>query len=73
MGELDLSLTERNLLSCYILATTNHRKDAAEAWDKLAQETNADGTPKYEHAKSNADYYRNLSVRLEAIRLKLDS
>lgn len=64
---------QANLLACYILMTTNYRAGEAEAWDKLAEETNEDGTPVFKHAKSNAYFWREMSADLEEIRLLIDN
>ena len=60
-------------LTCYILMTTQHRKGEREAWEKLAKETNDDGTPLFKNAASNAEFYRELEVELEAIRKAIDN
>lgn len=59
-------------LTCYLLMTTQHRKGEREAWEKLATETNADGSPKFKNAASNAQYYAELEQALEEIRLEID-
>lgn len=59
-------------LTCYLLMTTQHRKGEREAWEALAKETNADGTPKFKHASSNASYYAELEKKLEVIKKAID-
>lgn len=60
-------------LTCYILMTTQHRKGEREAWEKLAKETNDDGTPLFKNAASNAEYYRTLEIELGEIRRAIDA
>ena len=62
-----------NLLSCYIIMTTNHRKGEANAWRELSQELKEDGTPRFTHAASNAQYYEELEDRLTEIRHIIDN
>ena len=54
-------------LSFYILATTNYRKGEKEAWEKLALEKNEDGTPLFENAAPNVEYYEKLEKSLTEI------
>jgi hypothetical protein len=56
-----------NMLQCYILMTTNHRKGEIEAWEKLAQETDENGTPKFKNAASNAQFWRDMEIQLQQI------
>lgn len=56
-----------NMLQCYILMTTNHRKDEVEAWEKLAQETDKNGAPKFKNAASNAQFWRDMEIQLQQI------
>lgn len=56
-----------NMLQCYILMTTNHRKDEVEAWEKLAQETDENGAPKFKNAASNAQFWRDMEIQLQQI------
>ena len=61
-----------SLLTCYILMTTQHRKKEREAWERLAKETEEDGTPTFKNAASNAEFYEELETKLEEIRLTID-
>lgn len=65
---ITLTHEQANLLECYILMTTNYRKDEAEAWAELAKEKNEDGTPRFKNADSNSKYWHDLSNNLEEIR-----
>lgn len=56
-----------NMLQCYILMTTNHRKGEIEAWEKLAQETDENGTTKFKNAASNAQFWRDMEIQLQQI------
>ena len=69
---IELTEDQCNLLVCYLIMTTNHRKGEREAWEKLAKETNEDGTPTFKHAQSNAQYWEELDYRLEEIRYIID-
>lgn len=47
--------------------TTKTREGEAEAWEKLAEEKNEDGSPKYIHAADNARFWRELDADLRKI------
>lgn len=64
---------QASLLTSYILMTTQYRRREAEAWAKLAEEREPDGTPSFKNAKSNADFYRELDGKLEEIRHIIDA
>lgn len=59
-------------LTCYLLMTTNYRKDEREAWERLATETKPDGTPKFPNAPGNARYWAELEQELDAIQKAID-
>lgn len=63
---------EWSKLTSYIIMSANFRKREAEAWEELSTEKKDDGTPVYEHAASNAEYWRELDAKLEEIRRKID-
>lgn len=67
-----LTYEEINTLQCYILLTTKFREDEVEAWSKLAEETNPDKSPKFPHAASNAQFWREESKELERIMKKMN-
>ena len=69
---ITLTAEDANLLVCYILLTTKHRQDEAEAWAKLAEEKNEDGTPAFPNAQSNSEFYEKMSARLEDIKRIID-
>ena len=73
MKNNQLTFDEAQTLVCYILMTTKWREGEAEAWGELAKEMNADGNPTFPKAQSNADYFTELSDKLEAIKEKLDT
>ena len=68
-----LTFHEAQTLVCYILMTTNYRKDEINAWEELAKEKDEDGKLTFPKAKKNADFYRKQSKELEAIKDKLDN
>lgn len=59
-------------LTSFLLMTTNYRKGEAEAWDKLAKETEEDGTPSFKHAASNASFWREMEVYMSDVRKAVD-
>lgn len=54
-------------LCIYLLSTTQYRKGEQSAWEKLAQETNEDGTPRLRHAADNAQYWADMDEKLTKI------
>ena len=64
---VELTNEQWNTLTCYILMTTQHRKGEKEAWQKLAEEINENGQPKFNNAASNARYYEDLEKTLKDI------
>lgn len=70
---VELTKEQVNILVCYILATTQHRKGEREAWEELAKEMNEDGTLKFKNAESNARYYAKLEEELAEIKEILDN
>lgn len=70
---VNLTADQINTLVCYILMTTDHRKNIKEAWLDLAKKRNDDGSPMFKHATSNAAYYDELERQLDEIRHILDN
>lgn len=56
-----------SMLQCYILMTTNHRKDEIKAWEELAQKKDENGAPKFKNAASNAQFWRDMEIQLQQI------
>lgn len=54
-------------LTVYLLTTTRARQDEVETWERLAAETQPDGTPRYQNAAANADYCRTQAAAVESI------
>lgn len=69
---ITLTTEDANMLVCYLLMTTNHRREEAEAWAKLAEERNEDGTPIFPNAQSNAAYVERMCARIEDIKRIID-
>lgn len=67
--EMTVTLTNElcSTLQCYILITTNYRKDELKAWEKLAQETDENGVPKFKNAAGNAQFWRDMEIQLQQI------
>lgn len=72
LRSVTLTNEQWNTLTCYILMTTQHRKGEREAWEALSKELKDDGTPRFEHAASNAQYYAELDAELEKIKEIID-
>ena len=64
---VELTNSQWNTLTCYILMTTQHRKGEREAWQQLATEKDENGQPKFKNAQSNAEYYESLEQTLADI------
>lgn len=66
---MTINLTEEqaNLIQCYILLTTSYRKRECEAWKKIAEMKNEDGTPVSRYAERNAEYYSEIESKLAEI------
>lgn len=64
---IELTNEQWNTLTCYILMTTQHRKGEREAWEDLAKEVDETGQPRFKNAKSNAEYYAALEIKLKEI------
>ena len=69
---ITLTSEDANLLVCYILMTTHHRRGEADAWAKLAEEQNEDGTPCFPNARSNSEWWERTCARLESIKKIID-
>ena len=67
MNGKTLTAEQCSKLSLYILMTTKTREGEAEAWEKLAEEKNEDGSAKYIHAAGNAQFWRELNEELKEI------
>lgn len=67
MSTKELTSEQRSKLSLYILMTTKTREGEAEAWEKLADEKNEDGSPKYVHAADNARFWKEFDADLNEI------
>lgn len=59
-------------LTTYITMSANFRKREAESWEKLSTEKKDDGTPRYQHAASNAEFWRETDAMLQEISRKID-
>ena len=70
---VELTNSQWNTLTCYILMTTQHRKGEREAWQQLATEKDENGQPKFKNAQSNADFYESLEQTLADIQAAIDN
>ena len=57
----------------YILTSTKYREGERDAWAKLAEEKNPDGSPVFKHAASNAEYWQEVCEELEIIKAIIDN
>ena len=69
---ITLTNEDANLLVCYILMTTQHRREVAESWAKLAEDKDDDGVPLFPNAQSNSEFWEMMSARLESIKKAID-
>ncbi len=69
---ITLTAEDANLLVCYILMTTQYRRGEVDAWAKLAEEKNEDGTPVFKNAQSNSEWWEKACARLESIKKIID-
>lgn len=65
---IKLTISQCSTLICYLLMTTQYRKNEVETWRELSKKVNKDGTPKYIHAESNARFWKKMHEDLEVIR-----
>lgn len=72
LRSVTLTNDEWNKLRCYILMTTQYRKGEREAWAKLSEETNPDGSPVFPKAVKNAVYWVEMEDFLEYVGEKID-
>lgn len=76
-GQISKAVTltndEWSTLTTYLLISTGYREREREAWEKLSREKKQDGSPRFENAESNAEYWRDMIAALEQIRLKIDA
>ena len=63
---------EWSKLTTFLIMTTKYREGEAKAWAELAEEREEDGSIKYKHAASNAEFWREMIAELESIREKID-
>lgn len=63
-----LASRQWDALTAYLLMSTKYREGERDAWRRLSAEKNADGTPVYKNAESNADFWEELTGQLEEIR-----
>lgn len=59
-------------LTTYILMTRRYRKAEEEAWNNLAAEKDRYDEPRFPNAAGNAQFWRDISARLERTREKIE-
>ena len=70
---VELTNSQWNTLTCYILMTTQNTKGEREEWKQLAPEKDEHGQPKFKNAQSNAEYYESLEQTLADIQAAVDN
>ena len=73
MRIIELSNEQASLLSCYLLMTTNYRKDEAEACQRLSQEKEEDGTLRFPNMESNARWWEKTNIEINDIQKAIDN
>ena len=68
---MTLTNNEWSKLTTYITMSENFRKREAESWEKLSTEKKDDGTPRFQHAASNAEFWREMDAILKQIGQKI--
>lgn len=66
-----LTYEEKSGIICYVLMTTKYRENERKTWEKLAEEKDESGAPRFKNAAENARYYAELEDKLAAIVAKL--
>lgn len=61
-----------NTLVCYLRMSTKHREGERDAWQRLAEEKNPDGSPKFKNAADNAAFWQETIAAPDTMILKLD-
>lgn len=62
-----------NLLTTYLLMSTNYRKGEAKAWDNISEKKDKNGNIKFPNAKSNKEFWEEMNTELEIIRSTIDN
>ena len=65
---ITMTYDQASTLICFLLMTTNYRKNEREAWERLATEKKPDGTPRFPNAPSNAQFWADTEIEIEEIR-----
>ena len=64
---ITLTHEQATKLTCYLLMTTNYRKDEREACESLAEERKEDGTLEFPNAPGNAQFWRETETTVAEI------
>jgi hypothetical protein len=67
-----LTNDEWSTLTTYLLMSTKYRTGERDAWRKLAAEVQPDGTPRFQNAASNAEYWDEAIATLDRIGTAID-
>jgi len=59
-------------LTMYLNMSRAYREDEKNAWEKLAEELDEEGNPKFKHAASNAEFWKKMNETIKIIKTKVD-
>ncbi|MDR0924191.1 MAG: hypothetical protein LBN31_07565 [Hungatella sp.] len=73
-GEKTVTLTKGqwSSLTIYLQISSRYREDEAKSWEKLAEELDEEGNPKYKNAHSNAKFWEEMNETIKSIKSKID-
>lgn len=60
-------------LTMYLNMSKDYRDGEKKAWEKLAEELDEEGNPKFKHAASNANFWEDMNETLSSIKRKADN
>lgn len=59
-------------LTMYLNMSRTYREGEKEAWEKLAEELDNEGNPKFKNAESNAKFWKKMNETIKDIKAKVD-
>lgn len=72
MRTIRLTDEQASTLTCFLLMTTNYRKDELEACRKLSEEHREDGSVRFPQMESNARWWEKANAQLTKIQRAID-
>ncbi|MEG1562177.1 MAG: hypothetical protein RR365_00790 [Bacteroides sp.] len=73
MRTIKLTDEQANILVCYLLITTDYRKEETEACQRLSQEKNEDGKLRFPNMEGNARWWEKAHAEIDEIRKAIDA